>query len=499
MSAPTRVLIANRGEIALRIIRACHDEGLEAVAVYSDADRRSAHVRAADHAVALGGNAPGESYLVVEKLLAAATRSGATLVHPGYGFLSERAHFADAVTAAGLIWVGPPGAAIRAMGDKVEARNRMIAAQVPVVPGGELSGDAARDKALIASVGFPMLVKAAAGGGGRGMRIVREGKELEGALAAAGSEALKAFGDARVYLERYVERGRHVEIQLLADHERAVHVGERECSVQRRHQKLAEEAPSVAVTPEIRRTMGAAAVAAAEAVQYRGAGTVEFLLAQDGSFYFLEMNTRIQVEHPVTEMVYGVDLVREQLRIALGKPMRLPKRELHPRGWAIECRITSEDPGNGFLPGNGTLRYLRLPGGPGIRWDGGYEAGDEVTLFYDSLLGKLIAWGSDRAEALTRLRRALDELILVGVPTSIPFHRRLLADAEFVRGEIDTQFAERRTDLLAPAADETTRKLAAVAAVLAEEEVRQTRKPAVAEDASAHSAWIRAGRGDALR
>ncbi|MEP6744458.1 MAG: ATP-grasp domain-containing protein, partial [Gemmatimonadota bacterium] len=396
-------------------------------------------------------------------------------------------------------WVGPPPAAIRAMGDKVEARNRMIAAQVPVVPGGELSGDAAKDKALIASIGFPMLVKAAAGGGGRGMRIVRERKDLEPALAAAGSEAQKAFGDARVYLERYVERGRHVEIQLLADRERAVHVGERECSVQRRHQKLVEEAPSVAVTPEIRRAMGAAAVAAAVAVEYRGAGTVEFLLARDGSFYFLEMNTRIQVEHPVTEMVYGVDLVREQLRIALGHPMRLPKRELHPRGWAIECRITSEDPANGFLPGNGTVRYLSLPGGPGIRWDGGYDAGDEVTLFYDSLIGKLIAWGSDRDEALMRLRRALDELVVVGVPTSLPFHRRLLADPEFIRGEIDTQFSERRADLLAPVTDAATLRLAAVAAALAEEEIRQGRRPTVAEDATAHTAWIRAGRGDALR
>jgi acetyl-CoA carboxylase biotin carboxylase subunit len=328
---------------------------------------------------------------------------------------------------------------------------------------------------------------------------VREAKELEGALAAAGSEALKAFGDARVYLERYVERGRHVEIQLLADHERAVHVGERECSVQRRHQKLVEEAPSVAVTPEIRRAMGAAAVAAAEAVQYRGAGTVEFLLAKDGSFYFLEMNTRIQVEHPVTEMVYGVDLVREQLRIAQGKPMRLPPRELHPRGWAIECRITSEDPANGFLPGNGTLKYLRIPGGPGIRWDGGYEEGDEVTLFYDSLLGKLIAWGGTREEALARLKRALDELIVVGVPTSLPFHRRLIADAEFIRGEIDTQFAERRADLMKPAPDPDALRLAAVVAALAEDELRQSRKPAVAEDSSAHGTWIRAGRGDSLR
>ncbi|HSC58254.1 MAG TPA: acetyl-CoA carboxylase biotin carboxylase subunit, partial [Gemmatimonadales bacterium] len=348
-------------------------------------------------------------------------------------------------------------------------------------------------------VGFPLVVKASAGGGGRGMRIVRSAADLAGALASAASEAEKAFGDGRVYLERYVERGRHIEVQVLADADRVVHLGERECSVQRRYQKLVEESPSVAVTPELRRALGAAAVSAARAVGYRGAGTIEFLLAADGAFYFLEMNTRIQVEHPVTELVYGVDLVREQLRIAQGHPMRVPDRELHPSGWAIECRITSEDPANGFLPGNGRLAYLRVPGGPGIRWDGGYELGDEVTLHYDSLLGKLIAWGGTRDEAMARMRRALDEFVLAGVPTSIPFHRRLLADPAFQRGEIDTQFLERRPDLARAEPDVATLQAVAVAAALAEAEARELRKPAVSDEGAAHSAWRAAARREALQ
>ena len=496
----TKVLVANRGEIALRIIRACHDEGLEAVAVYSDADRLAAHVRAADFAVRLGPSAPSESYLRIDRIIEAARAIGATLVHPGYGFLSERAAFADALVAAGLTFVGPPASAIRAMGDKTSARERMAAAGVPIVPGAHVeAGHAAAAMAAAATVGFPLVVKASAGGGGRGMRIVRAAAELPGALASAASEAEKAFGDGRVYLERYIERGRHIEVQVLADAHRVVHLGERECSVQRRYQKLVEESPSVAVTPELRRALGAAAVSAARAVDYRGAGTIEFLLAGDGAFYFLEMNTRIQVEHPVTELVYGVDLVREQLRIAQGLPMRLPERELHPRGWAIECRITSEDPGNGFLPGNGTVDYLRVPSGPGIRWDGGYELGDVVTLFYDSLLGKLIAWGGTREEAIARMRRALDEFILAGVPTSIPFHRRLLADPAFQRGEIDTQFLERRPDLAAGTPDVDSLVVIAVAAALAEDEARELRKPAVADDPTVQTAWLSIARQESLR
>ena len=500
MTSFRRVLVANRGEIALRIIRACHEEGLEAVAVYSEADRRSPHVRAADHAIAIGPPAPGESYLRIDRLLAAARESGAGAVHPGYGFLAERAPFAQAVTDAGLAWIGPPAAAITAMGDKTGARRRMQAAGVPIVPGLTLPiTEPAAAIGAAEEIGYPVLVKAAAGGGGKGMRVVRRSEDLGSALTAAASEALKAFGDPAVYLEKYVERPRHVEIQVLSDHARTVHLGERECSIQRRHQKLVEEAPSAAVTPELRERMGQAAVAAALAVDYRGAGTCEFLLAADGSFYFLEMNTRIQVEHPVTELVYGVDLVREQLRIAQGLPMRLPAGPLAPRGWALECRITSEDPANGFLPATGRIEYLRIPAGPGVRWDGGFEAGNEVTLYYDSLLGKVIVWAPDRAEALGRMRRALEELVVTGVATNQAFHLRLLDDPDFRRAAIDSQFLDRRADLLEPPRDEGRLLAIAVAAALAEDEARRQRRPAVAVDMPTSSAWRAAGLREGLR
>ncbi|MEP6572650.1 MAG: acetyl-CoA carboxylase biotin carboxylase subunit [Gemmatimonadota bacterium] len=496
----SRVLVANRGEIALRIIRACHEEGLEAVAVFSDADRLSPHVRAADFAVHIGPPPPAQSYLRIEGLLEAARLSGAEAVHPGYGFLAERAAFASAVVEAGLLFVGPPAEAISAMGDKTEARRRMEAAGVPIVPGLTVPiSDASAAHAAAAKVGFPVIVKAAAGGGGKGMRIVREPGELENALRLAASEALKAFGDAGVYLEKYVERPRHVEIQVLADHERVVHLGERECSVQRRHQKLVEEAPSVAVSADLRARMGAAACSAAAAVNYRGAGTCEFLLAADGSYYFLEMNTRIQVEHPVTELVYGVDLVREQLRIAQGMPMRLPAAPLAPRGWAIECRLTAEDPATGFLPATGLLQYLRPPGGPGVRWDGGFEAGNEVTLFYDSLLGKIIVWGADRSDAIRRMIRALEELIVIGVPTNQAFHLRLLHDEAFLRGEIDSQFLDRRPDLLAPPAAVPYTLALAVVAALAEDDARRVRRPVVADDAAGAGEWARAGRREGVQ
>ncbi|MFZ5623549.1 MAG: acetyl-CoA carboxylase biotin carboxylase subunit [Gemmatimonadota bacterium] len=499
----TRVLIANRGEIALRIIRACHEEGLEAVAVYSTPDRLSPHVRAADQAVHLGPAAPAESYLHIERLLAAARETGADAIHPGYGFLAERAAFAEAVEQAGLIFIGPPASAIRAMGDKTEARRRMEEAGVPIVPGVVAPLTEATEARRVAErLGFPVMVKAAAGGGGKGMRVVREPGELAGALATAASEAEKAFGDPSVYLEKFIERPRHIEVQILADHRRVVHLGERECSVQRRHQKLVEEAPSVAVSPELRERIGRAAVAAAEAVGYRGAGTCEFLLAADGSFYFLEMNTRIQVEHPVTEMVYGVDLVREQLRIALGQPMRAPAGLLSPRGWSIECRITSEDPANGFLPTTGRIEFLRAPAGPGVRWDAGVEPGNEVTLYYDSLLAKLIVWGQTREEAIARMRRALDELVIVGVGTNQAFHRRLFADPAFQRGEIDIQFLERRPDLTAEPAGGMPMDLA-IAAALLEDAARSQRKPSLNGEAGAGGApvseWLRSARSSALR
>jgi acetyl-CoA carboxylase biotin carboxylase subunit len=495
-----RVLIANRGEIALRIVRACHEEALEAVAVYSAADRSSPHVRAADRAVAIGPAAPSRSYLDIERLIAAAAEAGADAIHPGYGFLAERATFAEAVEQAGLIWVGPPPAAIRAMGDKTEARRRMQLAGVPIVPGASAPvTDLGPALGLAREVGYPVMVKAAAGGGGKGMRVVRVPEELPGALESAAGEALKSFGDAAVYLEKFIERPRHVEIQVLADDQRTIHLGERECSIQRRHQKLVEEAPSVAVDEDLREWMGAAAVSAAEAVGYRGAGTCEFLLAPDRSFYFLEMNTRIQVEHPVTELVYGVDLVREQLRIAAKQPMRVHAGWLHPRGWALECRITSEDPANGFLPSTGRIEYLRVPGGPGVRWDGGVDVGDEVTLHYDSMLAKLIVWAPDRRQAITRMRRALDELAILGVATNQGFHRRLLADPAFADGDLDIQFLDRRPDLLqwAPSEDEVLQL--AVAAALAEDEARRTRRPAVAADEPAGDAWAQRARLEGLR
>jgi acetyl-CoA carboxylase, biotin carboxylase subunit len=495
-----RVLIANRGEIALRIVRACHEEGIEAVAVYSAADRSSPHVRAADLAVAIGPAPPSQSYLDIERLVQAALTSGSNAVHPGYGFLAERAAFAEAVEGAGLVWIGPPASAIRAMGDKTEARRRMQAAGVPIVPGASAPvDDLGPALGLAREVGYPVMVKAAAGGGGKGMRVVRTPEELPGALETAANEALKAFGDASVYLEKFIQRPRHVEIQILADETRTIHLGERECSIQRRHQKLVEEAPSVAVDADLREWMGAAAVSAAEAVGYRGAGTCEFLLAPDRTFYFLEMNTRIQVEHPVTELVYGVDLVREQLRIAAGEPMRVHQGWLNPRGWAIECRITSEDPANGFLPSTGRIEYLRVPGGPGVRWDGGIDTGDEVTLHYDSMLAKLIVWAPNRAEAITRMRRALDELAILGVATNQGFHRRLLADPAFQAGDLDIQFLDRRADLVQPAASALEALELAVAAALAEDEARRLRRPAVAGDERADGAWIRRARLEGLR
>jgi acetyl-CoA carboxylase biotin carboxylase subunit len=494
----TRLLIANRGEIALRIVRACHEEGLEVVAVYSTADRASPHVRAADHAVHIGPAPAGESYLRMDRLVEVALASGAQAVHPGYGFLAERAAFAELVESAGLVFVGPPAAAIRAMGDKTEARRRMRAAGVPVVPGADRALEPAEAATLAAEIGYPVMVKAAAGGGGKGMRVVRAAAELEAALATAASEAGKAFGDPSVYLEKFIDRPRHVEIQVLADAERTVHLGERECSVQRRHQKLLEEAPSVAVDAALRERMGAAAVAAARAVGYRSAGTCEFLLAADGSFYFLEMNTRIQVEHPVTELVYGVDLVREQLRVARGLPMTVPDGPRAPNGWSVECRITGEDPANGFLPGTGRITFLRAPGGPGVRWDAGVETGDEVTLYYDSMLAKLIVWAPDRAQALDRMDRALGELIVAGLPTNQGFQRRLVRDAEFRAGQVDIQFLDRRADLLRTPDDEGMTRVLAVAAALAEDDARRSRKPAVAPVAGG-GRWAETARREALR
>ncbi|MEO8624436.1 MAG: acetyl-CoA carboxylase biotin carboxylase subunit, partial [bacterium] len=407
-----KVLVANRGEIALRVIRACRELGVRSVAVYSEADARAPHVREADEAVLLGPAPSSESYLKGDAIIAAALRTGAEAIHPGYGFLSEREWFARVVRDAGLVWIGPPAEAIAAMGSKTAARELAIAAGTPVVPGTTTALRDADEAAAVADhFGYPVLLKAAAGGGGKGMRVVHARDELAAALASAQREAKNAFGDDAVYVEKYIVGPRHVEIQVLGDHHGTMlHLGERECSVQRRHQKMIEEAPSVAVSAELRARMGAAAVAAAKAAGYTNAGTCEFLLDASGAFYFLEMNTRIQVEHPVTELVTGIDLVQWQLRIASGERLPFTQEEITPRGWAIECRITSEDPANSFLPSTGRVQYLHVPSGPGVRWDSGIEMGSDISLYYDPMLAKLIVWAPTRAEAVERMHRALLEL-----------------------------------------------------------------------------------------
>ena len=503
-----KVLVANRGEIALRVIRACRELGVASVAVYSEADARAPHVREADEAVLLGPAPSSESYLKGDRIIEAAQRVGAQAIHPGYGFLSEREWFARAVRDAGLTFIGPSAEAIAAMGSKTAARELAIAAGTPVVPG---TTSALRDADEAAEVaerfGYPVLLKAAAGGGGKGMRVVQRREELAGALASAQREARNAFGDDAVYVEKYIVGPRHVEIQVLGDqHGTMLHLGERECSIQRRHQKMIEEAPSVAVTPELRARMGQAAVAAARAAGYSNAGTCEFLLDANGQFYFLEMNTRIQVEHPVTELVMGVDLVQWQLRIAAGERLPFTQESLVPRGWAIECRITSEDPANGFLPSTGRVQYLHVPTGPGVRWDGGIETGSEVTLYYDPMLAKLIVWAPDRAQAIARMHRALLELTIDGIDTSRDFHLRVMENEDFRTGAIEIQWLERHLAELtaAPAPHESVVR-AAIAAVLLSEWDRGTRRPSAATGpgaasvAPAGSHWLEVARREALR
>ena len=505
-----KVLIANRGEIALRIIRACRELGVQTVAVYSEADARAPHVREADEAVLLGPAPSKESYLKGDVIIAAAMRTGAQAIHPGYGFLSERDWFARAVRDAGLVWIGPPAEAIAAMGSKTAARQLAIAAGTPVVPG---TTTALRDAAEAAEVadrfGYPVLLKATAGGGGKGMRVVHSRDELAPALASAQREAKNAFGDDAVYVEKYIVGPRHVEIQVLGDqHGTMLHLGERECSVQRRHQKMIEEAPSIAVSPELRARMGAAAVAAARAAGYVNAGTCEFLLDASGEFFFLEMNTRIQVEHPVTELVTGIDLVQWQLRIAAGEPLPFTQAEITPRGWAIECRITSEDPSNGFLPSTGHVQYLHVPTGPGVRWDGGIETGSDISLYYDPMLAKLIVWAATRPEAIDRMHRALLELTIEGVDTSRDFHLRVMEDAEFRAGAIEIQWLERRLADLTnrPPPHEGVVRAAIAAVLLAERERSAPHRASAAGAAGAavsaapgSEAWLRAARRESLR
>ncbi|HZP96957.1 MAG TPA: biotin carboxylase N-terminal domain-containing protein [Candidatus Limnocylindria bacterium] len=494
----TKVLIANRGEIALRIIRACRDLGMRAVAVYSDADREALHVRYADEAYPIGPAAPRESYLAVEKLVAVATRAGCDAVHPGYGFLSENADFADAVARAGLVFVGPPASVQRLLGEKTRARRLAREAGVPVAEGtiDPLRGlDDAR--AAAAKIGYPVMLKAAGGGGGKGMRAVRSEGELEAAWRMASGEAASAFGTPALFLERLVAHARHVEMQFIADaHGHVVWLGERDCSVQRRHQKLIEETPGPSVDPALRARLGDAAVKIARAAGYRSAGTAEFLVAEDGSFSFLEVNTRLQVEHPVTELATGLDLVALQLRVAAGDPLPFTQAEVRPRGAAIELRVTAEDARAGFVPASGVVGALRLPAGPGVRVDHALFEGMRVPTEYDPLLAKIVVWGADRAEALSRARRAVRETIVAGLPTSIPFHAHALADPDFASGRYDTGYvAAHWPPPDAAELEESAIHAGALVAVLA----TRPRRATASVDGRAASPWARAGGEEALR
>jgi len=504
-----KILIANRGEIAIRVMRACRDLGIATVAVYADCDRAAPHVRYADEAYHLGPNPPVESYLRIDKLIDVARRAGADAVHPGYGFLAENRTFAVACRDAGLTFIGPTAESIALMGSKTAARQTAIRAGAPVVPGTESplpDGLADADvRATAEQVGFPLLVKAVAGGGGKGMRTVVEPGELIGAVRSARSEAGSAFGESAVYFERQILRPRHVEIQLLGDHHgTVVPFVERECSIQRRHQKVVEEALSVAVTPALRRQMAAAAAAIARAAGYTNAGTIEFLLDQSGQFYFLEMNTRLQVEHPVTEMVTGLDLVEWQIRVARGERISIdPERAITPHGHAIECRIYAEDPDGRFMPSPGRILSLKAPAGPGIRRDSGVEAGFEVPIYYDSLISKLIAWGEDRAQAIARMRRALSEYEVRGIKTTIPFFQWLMTTRDFSEGHFDTTSLDR--ELAARAgrpfvgAPEEAEELAVIGAAVRSYLKASASGPSGRQASRPNSRWRNAGRGEGLR
>ncbi len=500
-----KVLIANRGEIALRIVRTLREMDIESVAVFSEADRNELHVRAADEAYPIGPPAPAASYLRGDKIIAVAKDAACDAIHPAYGFLSENADFAQAVEDAGLVFIGPTADSIARAGDKIEARRTMKKAGVPVIPGGEDPATCFADvKKAAMGMAYPLALKAVAGGGGKGIRVVHEPAELRTAFERASSEAEAAFGNGAVYLERFLVAPRHIEVQVLADtHGNVVHLGERECSIQRRHQKLLEETPSPYVDADLRERMGAAAIAAARAVDYRGVGTVEFLVDAAGEFFFLEMNTRIQVEHPITELVYGVDLVLLQIRVAEGEVLRLQQSDLTPKGHAIEIRLTAEDAAAGFLPQTGTVRALRMPQGPGIRIDSSLFPGQEIELHYDPMIGKVIAHGRDRNHAIARLRRALIEMRLVGIRTCAPLMLALLDDEAFLKGETNTAYLERF------AADSNWQKLpdrgglpaelpAVITAVLYAHG-RKAAGKAVVSNPTARSRWLDAGRAEGMR
>ena len=438
-----KILVANRGEIAVRVMRACRDMGITSVAVFSDCDKTAYHVRMADEAYHIGPPPSTESYLVHDKIIDVARRSGADAIHPGYGFLAENSEFAKRCEDEGIIFIGPKSETISLLGDKLQARLMALKADLPVTPGAELTPEDDYDSILgkATQVGFPILVKAAAGGGGKGMRVVDSPEMLAESLETAGREATSAFGDGRVYLERYLARPRHIEFQILCDqHGNCIHLGERECSIQRRHQKVIEESPSPVMTTQLREKMGTAAVKVARESGYVGAGTVEFLVDEDLSFYFLEVNTRLQVEHPVTEMVTGLDLVKEQVKIAEGKELIIRQSDVKMTGHAIECRIYAEDPEEGFMPSTGILKNYRIPAGPGIRVDSGVVIFSEIPVYYDPIIAKLVVWGQDRAEAISRTQRALEEYRVSGVKTTIGFHRVVLANEKFMSGDLSTRF-----------------------------------------------------------
>jgi acetyl-CoA carboxylase, biotin carboxylase subunit len=499
-----RILIANRGEIAVRVIRACRELGLESVAIFSEADRTALHVREADFAMPVGPAPASQSYLKTERIIEAAKSTGADAIHPGYGFFSENAGFARAVEAAGLAFIGPPADAIEKMGDKVEARKLMAAAGVPVVPGSPGVLETAEEvRALARKFGYPIMVKAAAGGGGKGLRLVHDEKELPSVVRQVASEAKSSFGDGRFYVEKFLERPRHIEIQVLADkHGHTVHLFERECSIQRRHQKVVEESPSAFITPKMREQMGEVAVRAAKAVDYVNAGTIEFLVDAKRNFYFLEMNTRIQVEHPVTELVTGIDLVKTQIQIAAGARLPFKQADLAQSGWAIECRIYAEDPANGFVPAPGRIAVLNFPDGPGVRNDAGVYEGSEVPVFYDPIISKLITWGRDRMEAIERMRRALGEFTIAGdLTANLDFHRWLMNHPRFRSADYDTRFIDEEFRSAALASSLDSAKLAALlaAAVAANRNSNHSSAPSASPGAARTAAWKMLGRLDLLR
>jgi acetyl-CoA carboxylase biotin carboxylase subunit len=495
-----RVLVANRGEIAVRILRACRELGVQTIAAYSDADRHALHVCYADEAHHIGPALAQDSYLQIEQVIDAARKSGADAIHPGYGFLAENPEFAAACQEAKIAFIGPPADAIAAMGDKVAARRLMQGAGVPIVPGTETD---LRDEEILSQadrIGFPLFIKAAAGGGGKGMRLVQSQEELKRSMGTARREAMNAFGDDRIYLEKAILGARHVEIQLLADRQgNVIHLGERECSIQRRHQKLIEEAPSPAVHESLRGRMGEVAVRAAAEVGYVNAGTVEFLLDKAKNFYFLEMNTRLQVEHPVTESITGVDIAKEQLRIASGQRLGYGQDDIRVKGWAIECRITAEDPFNDFLPSSGRVIRLFQPSGPGVRVDSGIQQGSEVSLYYDPLLAKLITWGNTRSEAVLRMRRALQEYRVIGIATSIPFHKQVMDTDNFIHGEYDTSFLDDHFSM-GGSKREDYNEAAVLTAVLLHNERRQQALAIPASRVGDHriSPWRLVGRRKAM-